>query len=373
MDNEKQKNNAYQEDEISLKELILKTREWWRYLWSKKSTIIITGIIGGGLGLAYSYIKKPVYTATTTFVLENGEKSGGLGQYAGIASMMGIDLGSGGGGIFQGDNILELYKSRTMIEKTLFSPVDSLTKQPLIEKYIEMNKLRESWKKKPELKNLHFNITELNNSVIDEKSQRLRDSVVGKIVEAIGKNYLSISKPDNKLSIIKVDVKSNDEIFAKRFNEELVRNVNDFYVQTKTKKSLENVAILKYKTDSVRDVMNGNINNAVVISDATPNLNPTRQVQRAAPMQRAQFSAETNKAILGEMVKNLEMSKITLLKETPLIQVVDEPIFPLKNNKPKVLMYGFLGLFFFIFLAIIFISIKKIVLEKLNFNYAASI
>src|SRR5690606_41692662 len=87
------------EDEISLKELILKIKEWMAYLWSKKWTIIIAGIIGDALGLAYSFIKKPIYTATTTFVLESGEKGGGLGAYAGLASMVGIDLGGGGGGI----------------------------------------------------------------------------------------------------------------------------------------------------------------------------------------------------------------------------------------------------------------------------------
>lgn len=360
MDNEKQKNSAHQEDEISLKELILKIRKWWRYLWSKKWTIIIGGIIGGALGLAYSFIKKPVYTATTTFVLEAGEKGGGLSQYAGIASMMGIDLGGGGGGIFQGDNILELYKSRNMLEKTLFSPLDSVSKQPLIERYIEFNKIRRGWEKKPELNELRFTIADLKQKIADSKAQRLRDSVIGKIVEGIVKGSLSVSKPDKKLSIIKVDVKSNDEIFSKRFNEELVKNVNDFYVQTKTRKSLDNVAILQHKTDSVRNVMNGAIYSAVVVADATPNLNPTKQVQRAAPVQRAQFSAETNKAILGEMVKNLEMSKMALAKETPLIQVVDEPIYPLKRDKigkVKGIVLG--GMIFFVFM-VIFLILKEL-------------
>jgi uncharacterized protein involved in exopolysaccharide biosynthesis len=112
------------DDEISLKELILKIKEWVTYLWSKKLIIILAGIIGGVLGLTYAYSRIIVYKATTTFVLEGGEKSGGLGAYAGLAAMAGIDLGAGGGGIFQGDNILELYKSRAMIEKALLSEVD---------------------------------------------------------------------------------------------------------------------------------------------------------------------------------------------------------------------------------------------------------
>ena len=38
--NDLEKNKNVQEDEISLKELILKIKEWWQYLWSKKWIII---------------------------------------------------------------------------------------------------------------------------------------------------------------------------------------------------------------------------------------------------------------------------------------------------------------------------------------------
>jgi hypothetical protein len=351
------------DDEISLKELILKIQEWWKYLWSKKWIIIAAGLIGGALGFLYAWKQKPLYTATTTFVLESGEKGGGLGAYAGLASMMGIDLGGGGGGIFQGDNILELYKSRKMLEETLLSPVDSGSKLPLIEKFLEVNELRKGWEKKPQLKALRFRVDEISPNHINDAKRRLRDSVIGKVVGLLTKTSLTVTKPDKKLSIIKVDVKSADEVFSKRFNEELVRNVNDFYIQTKTKKSLDNVAILQRKTDSVRAVMNGAIYNAVAVADATPNANPTRQVQRLAPMQRSQFSAETNKAVLGEMVKNLEMSKMTLMKETPLVQVIDEPIYPLSKERFGKLKGIILGGFIFGFLSVCFLIMTRVFKE----------
>src|SRR5690606_27628587 len=146
---------------------------------------------------------------------------------------------------------------------------------------------------------------------------RLQDSVLGRIVEAIDRNYLEVSKPDKNLSIIEVKVQAKDEAFAKVFNNEIVKTVNDFYVQTKTKKSLENLAILQHQTDSVKVVLEGAIYSTAATLDATPNLNPTRQVLRT-PVQRSQFSAEANRAILMELIKNLEMAKMALRKETPL-------------------------------------------------------
>ncbi|MFC3561624.1 Wzz/FepE/Etk N-terminal domain-containing protein [Pedobacter jamesrossensis] len=331
------------EDEISLKELIIKVAEWCKYLLSKWLIILAFTVMGCILGFYYASTKKPVYTATTTFVLED-QKTGGLGNLAGLASIAGVDLGSSGGGIFQGENILGLYKSRTMIEKTLLSVIDVGGKNELlVDRYIHFNQLREKWKNKPEIKNLSFPIDSIRSGNYVISTNRLRDSILGVIVADINKNYLIVFKPDKKLSTIQIDVKANDEIFAKRFNEGLVKIVNQFYINTKTKKTLQNVEILQHKADSVRSAMNGAIYNAVAVADATPNLNPTKQVQRIAPAQRSQFSAETNKAILSTLVQNLEMSKMALMKDAPLLEIVDMPVYPLevtKMGKLKGMVFG---------------------------------
>jgi uncharacterized protein involved in exopolysaccharide biosynthesis len=106
--------------------------------------------------------------------------------------------------------------------------------------------------------------------------------------------------------------------------------------------------------------MNGAIYNAVAVADATPNANPTRQVQRVAPIQRAQFSAETNKAILAEMMKNLEVSKLALLKETPLIQVIDGPVYPLEKEKFGKLKGLILGGFVLGFVTVLILVLRKV-------------
>ena len=116
---------ASAEDEISLKELLIKLKEWYTYLLSKWKIILLAGIIGSSIGLIYALNDKPIYTATLSFVLED-EKSGGgggLGGALGLASQFGIDLGGSAGGIFTGPNLFELFKSRRMVEQTLLKPV----------------------------------------------------------------------------------------------------------------------------------------------------------------------------------------------------------------------------------------------------------
>lgn len=341
-------------DEITLKEIIFKIAEWWRYLLSKWLIISLIGAVGGVLGFFYAKSKKPIYTATTTFVLDEGGSGGNqLGSLGGLASMAGIDLNDAGG-LFQGDNILELYKSRSMIEKTLFTEFNEGNKKELlINKYIDFNSLRSKWEGKPQLANIQF-----TSNPLKKPNTRLQDSIIGIIVNEIRESHLIVSKPDKKLSIIKTQVSAEDEVFAKNFNEQIVKNVNDFYVQTKTKKSLDNIAILQQKTDSVRAVMNGAIYSAASVLDATPNLNPTRQTQRTAPVQRSQFSAETNKAILSTLVQNLEMSKMNLLKEAPLIQVIDQPVFPLEKEQLGKFRGFVFGGFLFAIMSIFFLLIR---------------
>jgi len=321
-------------EEITIRELLKAAGTWSTYLLSKKYILIFFIIMGSLLGFLYAKISKPIYTATTTFVLEDEKGGGGgLGSLAGLASIAGVDVG-GGGGVFQGDNILQLYKSRKILEKTLLTEVNYLGKKMLlVDLFINFNKKREQWEKQPKLHGIKFSTNNVPNIINAElNGNRLQDSLIGEFVAELNKGYLNISKPDKKLSTIQVDVKAKDEVFAKLFNDELVRNVNEFYISTKTKKTQKNVSILQHKTDSVRSVMNGAIFKSVAIVDATPNLNPTRQTQRVAPSQQAQFSAETNKAVLSEMVKNLELSKLSLLKETPLIQIIDQPVYPLEKE-----------------------------------------
>lgn len=362
---EQKNNDSSIQGEITLKDLIISIRDWVRYFWKKKWLIIAVGLIGALIGFLYALKQKPTYTATTNFVLETGSGQGSrLGSYAGIASAFGIDLGGAGGGLFEGENILELYRSRNMITKSLLTEYNfSGKKQMLIDRYIDFNELRDSWGKSKGLKAIKFTP---ENIYPNTQQQLLHDSVMGQIVKGIGNGMLKVFKKDKKLNLVTVSVTSSDELFAKAFDEVLVQNVNQFYLDTKSKKNIDNIAILQLKTDSVRGIMTGAINKAAAVADATPNQNPTRMAQRVAPIQNAKVSAEINQAVLGTLLQNLELSKISLLKETPLIQIVDEPILPLEKigfgKKKGILLGGVLGGF----LILLFLMISKYIKKALQ-------
>lgn len=331
------------EDEISLKDLLLKIKEWFVYLLSKWKIIIAAGIIGAGIGLAYTFNEKPIYTATLSFVLED-EKSGGggLSGALGLASQFGIDMGGSAGGIFSGANLLELFKSRRMVEQTLLNPVTVEGKTiSFAEWYIQNAQWRKAWAKKEGYQNIQF----LPNA--DRSSfTREQDSIMGMMYQDLSANSLIVAQKDKKVAIISVEVKSTDERFAQYFTEAIAKEVSDFYVHTKSKKANMNMAILERQTDSIRGELNGAITGVALANDNTFGLNPALNVQRV-PSARRQVDVQANTAILTVLVQQTEMAKVTLRKETPLIQVIDRPILPLKKEKfgkaKGILLGGFLA------------------------------
>ncbi|MGV1012118.1 MAG: Wzz/FepE/Etk N-terminal domain-containing protein [Flavobacterium sp.] len=313
-------------DEITLKELLGKAKEWYNYLLSQWKIIVLAGIVGAALGLTYSFIKKPVYTATLTYALEDGKTSGGgLGS---LASSFGLDFGGSTGGAFSGANLMELFKSRAMVEQTLLSPiVYKGATISLAEMYIQDRNWRKNWNEKAKFKNLQF-LPNADRS----KFTRVQDSILGTIYGDLSKNSLSVEQKDKKVAIGTITMKATNELFAQLFTNALTETVTDFYITTKSKRAKENLDILVKQTDSIRVELNGAITGVAVANDNTFGLNPALNVKRV-PSARRQVDVQANTAILTEIVKQTELAKVTLRKEMPLIQVIDQPILPLPKEK----------------------------------------
>jgi len=337
-------NSPVNKDEISLKELVLKGKEWFNYLLSKWKIIVLAGVVGASLGLTFSLISKPVYTATLSFALEDEKAGGGLGGALGLASSFGFDLGGSGGSIFTGSNLTELFKSRKMVEQTLLTPVVVNGKTiSLAEMYIQEEEWREVWENKPQFKTIQF-LPKTDRKYFT----RVHDSILGVIYSNLSKSSLSVAQKDKKIDIISMDVSSTNELFSKYFCEALAKKVGQFYVATKTKKARANMAILQKQTDSIRGELNSAITGVAVANDNTFNLNPALNVRRA-PVARRQVDVQANTAILTELVKQTELAKVALRKETPLIQVIDRPILPLAKERfgkaKGIILGGFLAVF----------------------------
>ena len=359
LDNNQIKNLNIDNDEISLKELLIKVKDWYIFLLSKWKIILIAGFIGALIGLTIALFEKPTYKAILTFAMEDdkasGTAGGGLSGALGLASSFGIDLGGGGGGAFAASNLAELMKSRLMVEKVLLKPIEINGKTiSLAEFYIQINDLRRKWTKEPILQKIQF----LPNSD-PNKFNIQQDSIIHEIHKnLIQKENLSITQKDKKVTILYVEIKSINELFSKYFCENLAKETSNFYIETKSKKSKINVNVLQRQTDSVRNALYGAITGVASETDNVYNLNPAFNT-KGAPSKKKQIDVQANTAILTNLVVQLELAKINLRKETPLIQLIDSPILPLKKEKFGKLKSMILGGFLAGFLLILYQTIGR--------------
>lgn len=312
---------------ITLKGIFSKIEEWIRYFLGKWVVLLVAGVVGGALGLGHALTKTTQYTASVSFIIEEqGGGGAGLSAAAGIAAQLGFNIGglASSGGFFQGDNIIEFLKSRSMIDQTLLTEVEIDGEEMLlVDRYIAYNELRDKWSKKEHLAGIQFK---------DTTGIYLQDSLMRVFHNDILKKNLVIGKLDRKLNIIEVMMTTPDEPFSKAFVETLIHNASDFYIRTRTQKAEENLAVLTHQVDSVRRELDAAIRGVAAATDANPNPNRALQSLRVGAQQRT-VDVQANTAILSELVKNQELAKITLRNEKPILQTLDKPILPLENDK----------------------------------------
>lgn len=318
------------------------------YLKKKKFIIISATIAGIAFGIFYSSVKKPLYTANLSFSIEGDNDMSGSSLLS-IASQFGFNLGGGLSGVFAGDNVMELFKSRRIVEQTLLQPYAG-SKTSLADKYLDIL----GWRSSLGLKQNFFPLNSANDY------SREQDSLMGAMHEFIVKAVLAIDKPDKNMNIYNISFKSTDETFTKEFTEDIADEVKEFYTETKTKRAKETVDLLQRKADSLRRAYDYALYGRAQLSDA--NLNPAFQVPQVNE-QKKQTDVTVLGTAYGELLKNLEVAKFTLLKSTPLLQIIDVPHYPLKKKTYPYWLYIPLGLIGFACVAVFFLISFKIIAE----------
>lgn len=311
-------------NDTSFQDVIKNLKNWTNYLKRNWYWILLFAVIGGALGYVYSKSKKGLYTAESTFVLdeENNGKSGN-----GLAAL-GVNLGGKSSGFFEAtDNIIWLYSTRLMIQKTLLSSVDTAGKKVLlINWFLSESGLKKEYQKNPSLSKVKF-----EPGVTDSTLSREQNSIINRCVYLIREKYLKAEVVAKTENVISVKFKSKDELFSSLFTNELVKNVNNYYIQTKSKKAAQEVALLEKKAAEYKGQVSSEMYEVASGVDDAPYPNPNRTVLRVEP-ERKRVDAKISGEIYGQLVQQLELSRTNLQRQTPLIQIIEQPVLPLNYD-----------------------------------------
>ncbi len=336
---------------VALSQFLAEAKAMLQYWWNMRKLILLALLLVNGVAALYSFLQKQQYEAEVSFILEE-KSAGGGGSLSGIASQFGIDLGGlgAGGSIFSGDNILDILRSRHIVEKVLLSKLDSskgLASETLADLYLPQ--LR---KKVPAVS--------YNNVVYPKPMTRLQDSVLYFIFDQIVQKNLVVDRVNKKGSIIKATVVTQSETFSKIFSDRLVHETIQLYVDQKTSLSNRNIARLEKRADSLLRILNNKSyqSASLQILDANTAFRST-----AVPVELSQREKTISFALYSEVVKNLEASRVSLASQTPIINMLDTAKYPLVNRKKSIVLIlaaaSALVFFFSVVVAFFFYPSKK--------------
>lgn len=321
-----------QENKVSLADIKKAVKEYCLFLWSKKWIVVAAGIIGVIIGIIHAYTYKPTYTATYKFSIES--KSSGGGGLNALSMIAGLSSSSG---TFSGDNLVELFRSRTMVEMALLKPivVDGDTMNLLEYKILadsSRNKCDEinhdEDPSKPHIASICDITFPYGQS--RETFSREQDSIIMGIATAMILKDIGIEKIDKKLSYAYFSISSKDERFAKEFSTSMINTVFDFYLQSKRVKSQRNIDEFQARADSIRKELNKSLYALAHYRDL--NMNPSKNVLGVEQL-KYQTDIQINTSAYSEIAKNIEVMKLDMAKSEPLIQEIDIPRYPLENDK----------------------------------------
>ena len=340
-------------DEIQLKDILIKLSEYKVYLLKKKITILSISFLCLVVGVLFAMQTKTKYNAELTFVVE-GEKGGGsLGAMSGIASQFGFDMGGGSSQTFSQNNILELLKSRGVVESALMQSGKLNGRSDLlIEHYLRINEVDKDWVES-EFDAINFN----------DNLTHLHDSVSGLIWLQLVDEDLLVQLQSDDANIIKLSYLSLDQKFAKYFIEALITQMSKMYVQHQTAQTSNTLNFLQNRADSVFTELEIAEQEFANVKDINQ-----RIVKASGRLKELQLMrrVEVLNAIYLEIVKNLELSKITLLNKTPIINIIDTPTLPLNEEKSSKSFSGILGAFLGGFLSVCFFVFRKLFTDALS-------
>ncbi len=320
-----EENQIVHEDEASLRDLVIKFREYAlesiRYWYIPALFAIL--VLGYQLYKYYTY--EPVYPATITFSVDEDEGGGasGLSSVLGQFGLAGVRPTR-----YNLDKILELSKSRRVVQQTLFVKITIDGKEDFLANHLlqiyGLN-IDHSGKSKNEPP-FYFTNDSLPVFSLKENEELLMlyNFVIGPPDQP--KKALLSAKYNEDTNIMSLSASTTNETLSLELAKHMFESLSNYYVNKAIEKQVKTFRIVREKRDSVLTVLKSVEYQLASFKDTHKNLlMKTDQVNEL----RLQRELTALAAMYAEVLKNTEVADFALRNKTPFIQVIDSPILPI--------------------------------------------
>lgn len=351
---ENQQNSLNNDDEITLKELILKMQEIFieirRYWW----IVLLCCIPTLSYFIYKSYNTPDLHVAQLTFMLNEDTGNGG-----GISGLLGsFGLGGGGGGAVNLGKMIELSKARVITDQIIFDKIEDNKELDFVANHIiNLYEFHDQWNesKNEQIHNYLFKSSNIDSFDRVDNSAYL--SVSKKIVNEL------VSGSMNETGIVVLESTTRSEALSLQLTNRLFDVLSTYYLDKSIEKQRFTYENAKSKADSVASLL---INAEFTLAQfQQKNRNLMLETEKLKEQRLSRTILRLN-VVYVEALKIKEQTKFGLDNSTPFIQLIDRPIAPLKRIKESKTKAIILGLFIGGFLAVVFIVGRKILRDAME-------
>jgi G-rich domain on putative tyrosine kinase len=350
-----------EDDEITLKELILKLQEYFREVWNHKKLLFLIPIPVVLFMLYQAFTTPKVYPATLTFMV-NEDEGGGIG---GMGALLGQVLGGGAaGGKYNLDKILELSRTRKIMEEVLLdkATVDGQT-DLLANHIIRINELHKDWNKSDNEKMHNFLFSQQDKQKFGDLENAVLLNLYGEMIGSGGQEGVLSTGYGKETGIMKIKTQSRSEDLSIALANKVYEKLSNYYIKKTIEKQQKTYEVILQKVDSIKHLLDSKQYALANFKDSNRGL-----FTATAKVSETKLTQEVTALgmIYAKSLENLEMADFSLKIKTPFVQLIDAPVGPIepvgKSKVMAIIMGGFLGAF----LAITFILARKIYLDAMK-------
>lgn len=339
--------NLPQEEEIDLVEVI-------RKLWKNRKLIIQVTVVFMVLGILVALLSPKEYSAGCTMVPQTGDKKAG-GSLSGLASMVGINLGSMGGGEVLAPTIYPKIISSIPFKKDLMATPLTFEgyDQPitLFDYYT-----KDEYKKFSLFGTISKYTIGLPGLIIGAIRGEDTTSVVvgeGSKIQSLTKDEKQVSEMLDKMVSLNVNDKDGyvqltasmaEPLAVAQLAQQAQKLLQEYITRFKVEKVQFNLDFVQNQFDKARLRYEEKQEGLARFRDANKSFSSA-----VAKTQEEMLQNEYNLAygVYSELAKQLEQAEIAVNETTPILTVVEPVVVPMERSKPKraliCILFTFLG------------------------------
>ena len=356
--------------EFSLQDLLLLGQEYVREI-KRKWYFIIPFIMAVGGYYVYQHRKEGIkYPAGVTFLV-NEEAAADGGGSGGVGALLKSFTGAGGEGGSGLDKVLQLFSSRSIIEKALFRKIKFEGKDDYVanhmmniyglDKFCSEYSTNTKWLDPIKtLKTYSFKSDKIETFTTEERLILivLYEAIAGN--KAQGIDTMILPTIDDKSKIMSFGVTTTSEDLTIALIEGIFTQLSEFYIDQTVDKQQKIFNLVSSKKDSLAQVLAEADADLAKFEDSNRNLVWVSGELTKLKLQRKARIAE---GMYASSAQQLEMADFALRRKMPYVKIIDMARKPLRPVKMSIGRSTMITTVIGTFLGIVFIILRKVILD----------